>query len=417
MGVLTVSGVWFSVWWAPWVLLAAVVVVAAALIIVLARHRALRETVRRRNAMAPAPQLGNDGQWVLSVLRSASVVLDAEGEIVHASPAAYSLGLVRADELVSAAARELVAEVRATGQIVERELEIPRNVAGAATLLVRVRVAPIGRGRILVLAEDSTEAHRLDTIRRDFVVNVSHELKTPVSAIALLAETIQTAANDPAAVLRFSGQMQEEAQRLSVLVHEIIELARIQATGALADVRSVVLADVIAEAVAREKTAAEAKGIAVVAARADDVLVYGDQALLVTAVRNLLDNAISYSAANSRIGIGVREKAGMVEIAVVDQGIGISESDQARVFERFYRADPARSRVSGGTGLGLSIVKHIAADHGGSVSVWSMPGRGATFTLSVPAAGTSGLGEPGGAPQPDQGGSPGQVREAEGVPQ
>jgi two-component system sensor histidine kinase SenX3 len=220
-----------------------------------------------------------------------------------------------------------------------------------------------------------------------------------VGAISLLAETLSTAADDPEAVRKFSTQMQTEAQRLSSLVQEIIELSRLQDNGALADMRSVPLADVIAEVIDREKTAAAAKNITVVAAGAEDVLVYADAGLLTTAIRNLVDNAISYSPDRTRVGIGVREVGGMVEIAVVDQGIGVSEAEQARVFERFYRSDPARSRVTGGTGLGLSIVKHIAAGHGGDVSVWSSPKRGSTFTLRIPAADVTGEG-PGAADMP-----------------
>lgn len=337
-------------------------------------------------AVATAPELEDGLVRVLSVLRSAAVVLDADDDVLRASPPAYALGVVRNDAVAHASVREMVAEVRRDGVIREQELELPRGPIGSGTVLLQVRVAPLGRDRMLVLAEDRTEARRVEAIRRDFVVNVSHELKTPVGALALLAETVQDAADDPVAVRRFTERMQREATRLSALVHEIIELSRLQATGALSDVRTVQVADVVAEAVDRARTTAQAKNIVITVGGGEDSIVYGDHNLLVTAVRNLLDNAVSYSPPNTRVGVGVTQRAGLVEIAVVDQGIGIAADEQDRVFERFYRVDPARSRDTGGTGLGLSIVKHVAADHGGDVQMWSEPGKGSTFTLRIPAA-------------------------------
>ncbi|MDR2703903.1 MAG: two-component sensor histidine kinase [Cellulomonadaceae bacterium] len=351
----------------------------------------LAQTRRRENALRariPVPLLSDDAIRVLSILKAAAVLIDEDGDLVSASPSAYAFGLVRADEIAHEAIRDLVARVRAGEEIVEEEYELPRGAFSASAVMLLVRVANIGRGRILVLAEDQTEAHRIEAIRRDFVVNVSHELKTPVGAIQLLAETVNDAADDPEAVRRFTEQMAVEANRLSVLVQEIIELARIQSTGSLSDVKVVYLADVIAEAVARAQTAATAKNITIRTSGEADLMVYGDQALLTTAVRNLIDNAVTYSPASTRVGVGVKEVDGLVEIAVVDQGIGIGEADQKRIFERFYRTDPARSRHTGGTGLGLSIVKHIAHDHGGDITVWSAPKAGSTFTLQLPSAGT-----------------------------
>jgi two-component system sensor histidine kinase SenX3 len=323
---------------------------------------------------------------VLAVLRSAAVVLDEEDEVVRASPPAYALGIVRNDAVAHPAIQDLVREVRRDGVIREEELELPRGPIGSGTVLLQVRVAPVGRDKLLVLAEDRTEARRVEAIRRDFVVNVSHELKTPVGALALLAETVQDAADDPVAVRRFTERMQQEATRLSALVHEIIELSRLQVAGALQEVTTIRVRDVVDEAVDRARTTAQSKNITITVGGSADCLVYGDHNLLVTAVRNLLDNAVAYSGANTRVGVGVREVRGLVEIAVVDQGIGIAADEQDRVFERFYRIDPARSRDTGGTGLGLSIVKHVAADHGGDVQMWSEPGKGSTFTLRIPAA-------------------------------
>jgi two-component system sensor histidine kinase SenX3 len=346
----------------------------------------LSDREQHRMPARPDPALDGGLVRVLSVLRSVAVVLDADDDVLRASPPAYALGLVRGESIAHAAVRDLVVAVRKDGEIREQEIELPRGPIGSGTVLLQVRVAPLGANQVLVLADDRTEARRVEAIRRDFVVNVSHELKTPVGALALLAETMTGAADDPVAVRRFAERMQKEAGRLSALVHEIIELSRLQATGALSDVRTVAVADVVAEAVDRARTTAAAKNVVITAAGGQDALVFGDHSLLVTAVRNLLDNAVAYSPPNSRVGVGVRERDGLVEITVVDQGIGIAEGDQERVFERFYRVDPARSRDTGGTGLGLSIVKHVAADHGGDVQMWSQTGRGSTFTLRIPAA-------------------------------
>ncbi|RPF19793.1 two-component system sensor histidine kinase SenX3 [Myceligenerans xiligouense] len=344
------------------------------------------ERRQRSGPEAPAAELDHGLVRVLSVLRSAAVVVDDDDEVIRASPPAYALNVVRNDAIAHAAIREMVAQVRRDGMIRERELELPRGPVGSGTVLLQVRVAPLG-DRMLVLAEDRTEAARVEAIRRDFVVNVSHELKTPVGALALLAETVADAADDPVAVRRFTERMHREARRLSELVQEIIELSRLQSQGAVQKDIPVSVRAVVDEAVDRARTAAHAKNIAIMSGGALDSVVYGDHNLLVTAVRNLLDNAVAYSGPATRVGVGVTERRGLVEIAVVDQGVGIDESKQDRVFERFYRVDPARSRDTGGTGLGLSIVKHVAADHGGDVTMWSEPGRGSTFTLRIPSAG------------------------------
>ena len=344
------------------------------------------ERTLRRMPDEEAPELDEGLVRVLAVLRSAAVVLDAEGEVVRASPPAYALGVVRGDAIVHAAILDMISEVQRDGVIRDEELELPRGPVGRGMVMLQVRVAQVGPHHILVLAEDRTEARRIDAIRRDFVVNVSHELKTPVGALALLAETVQDAADDPVAVRRFTRRMQAEATRLSALVQEIIELSRLQVAGALQEVSTIPVRDVVDEAVDRARTTAQAKNIAITVGGTAEVLVYGDHNLLVTAVRNLLDNAVAYSAENTRVGVGVRERGGLVEIDVVDQGVGIAADEQDRVFERFYRVDPARSRDTGGTGLGLSIVKHVAADHGGDVQMWSEPGKGSTFTLRIPAA-------------------------------
>jgi len=357
------------------------------------------ERVQHSIPPLPEPELDEGLVRVLAVLRSAAVVLDDDDQVLRASPPAYVFGVVRDGRIAHPAVRELIEDVRRSGVIRDEELELPRGPVGRGTILVQVRVAQVGPHRLLLLVEDRTEARRVEAIRRDFVINVSHELKTPVGALVLLAETVEAAADDPEAVRRFSVRMQREATRLAALVHEIIELSRLQDAGALGAMTLVDVDQVIAEAVDRARTPASAKSITIDAGGDRGATVYGGHALLVTAVRNLLDNAVAYSGPGTHIGVGVRRAGDLVEIAVVDQGIGIAPRDQERVFERFYRVDPARSRDTGGTGLGLSIVKHIAADHGGDVVIWSQPGRGSTFTLRIPAAQLPPAAEPGSRPE------------------
>jgi two-component system sensor histidine kinase SenX3 len=350
-------------------------------VVVSGNRPAARRSLPIATEVGPLPEGAAD---VLNVLRSASVVLDANGGLVKTSPAAHAFGLVRGRELVHAELRAMAVEAASLGLVRERELELPRGPFGRGRLVVFARVAPLGRGLTLVLVEDRTEARRVEEIRRDFVANVSHELKTPIGALSLLAEAVTDAADDPDAVRHFANRMQRESMRLSKLVQEIIDLSRLQVADALHSPEPVGIDEVVSDAVDRVRLAAGAKGIEVVIGGDQGAVVYGDHALLVTAVRNLVDNAISYSEENTRVGVGVRRTAGVVEVVVSDQGLGIAAVEQDRIFERFYRIDPARSRATGGTGLGLSIVKHVAANHGGEVTLWSLPGQGSTFTLRLP---------------------------------
>jgi len=339
-------------------------------------------------APEPAPPELDEGvATVLSVLRSAAVVTTMDGRVVRASAAAHAYHLVRGDRVVHVELHDMLVRVARDGEIRETELELPGGALGRGTVLLEVRVAPLGARHLLLLAEDRTEARRVDAVRRDFVVNASHELKTPVGALALLAETVAEAADDPEAVRRFAARMKVEADRLAVLVHDILQLSRVQVGESKEDFVPVDVRALVGEAVDRARTSATARDITIEVG-GDPAVVLGDHDLLVTVVRNLLDNAVAYSEAGTRIGVGttVREAEGVVEIVVVDQGIGIPAEALSRLFERFYRVDPARSRDTGGTGLGLSIVKHVVADHGGEVTVWSEPGRGSTFTVRLPLA-------------------------------
>ncbi len=327
---------------------------------------------------------------VLSVLSSSAVVLDSEDRVLQASVAARAYGLVGGDELVVQELLALARQVRRDGEIREGDLEVSTRGANGRTTSLAVRVAPLaaavgGGGLVLLLIEDQTESRRVEEVRRDFVANTSHELKTPVGALALLAETVEDAADDPEAVRRFAGRMRQEAARLTNLVQDMITLSRIQAAEPVPDPVPVKLDDVVAEALDRCRMRASARGIELVATGGHGLSVLGDEDLLVTALRNLLENAVAYSPDKTRVDVSVRLAPGdAVEISVADQGIGIPERDLERIFERFYRVDPARSRATGGTGLGLAIVKHVTAAHGGKVTVVSTEGAGSTFILRLP---------------------------------
>ena len=327
---------------------------------------------------------------VLAVLLSSAVVLDSDDRVLSSSAAAREFGLVDSDRLVVGELLALARQVRREGMPREGEIDIMTTRFNGRATSFAVRVAPLGPavgdgGLILLLAEDQTESRRVDEVRRDFVANISHELKTPVGALALLAETVEEAADDPEAVLRFAGRMRQEASRLTDLVQDLIMLSRIQAAEPVPDPSPVVLDDVVAEAVDRCRMRATARGISLEVTGEHGVTILGDEDLLVTALRNLLENAVAYSPDKTRVAITTRTVSSwMAEISVTDQGIGIPERDRERIFERFYRVDPARSRATGGTGLGLAIVKHVTAAHGGNVAVWSQEGQGSTFTLRLP---------------------------------
>jgi two-component system sensor histidine kinase SenX3 len=327
------------------------------------------------------------------VLSSSAVVVDSEDRVLRASAAARAFGIVKGDRLMVSELLALARQVRRDGEIREGEFEVPVPRFGGRTTSFAVRVAPLsgtvgGGGLVLVLAEDQTESRRVEEVRRDFVANVSHELKTPVGALALLAETIEDAADDAEAVRRFAGRMRQEAARLTFLVQDLITLNRIQAAEPIPDPRTIEIDEVVAEALDRTRTKASARGIILESAGVLGTSVLGEEDLLVTALRNLLENAVVYSPEHTRVVVSVNKTGdGGAEISVTDQGIGIPERDLERIFERFYRVDPARSRATGGTGLGLAIVKHAAAAHGGRVTVHSVEGTGSTFTLWLPLRG------------------------------
>ena len=322
----------------------------------------------------------------VDILRAGVAILGPRDEVVYANPSATRLGLI-ADETgtptLSQTLSALVARVRRSGLAKDVELKLSRP--GDDPLGVRVRIAPLADSFIAVEVEDMTEAYQVARVRRDFVANVSHELKTPVGALRLLSEALLDATDDPQTAHRFAERIRHETARLGRLVDELLELSRLEGGEPLPNPELMPVDRIVTEVLDRCRTTASAKGISIDVQGSLGLKVHGTERLLVTALANLVDNAIAYSPANTTVTISTRLHDDHVEISVTDQGIGIAPEDQSRIFERFYRADPARSRATGGTGLGLAIVKHIATSHGGGVSVVSEPGHGSTFTLRLPA--------------------------------
>ncbi|MCU1411898.1 MAG: two-component sensor histidine kinase [Rhodoglobus sp.] len=370
-----------SAWLVPAALAFGVIVGAGVFAIVLIAARRGQRAVDVTSTAVP------DGvDQVLDALESAGVVIDPSNNVVKASPGALSLGLVWNSALVHPELTKLVDQVRRNGDPVSEELHLSRGPFGDATIYLGVRIARLGARYILLLAEDRTESFRLDEVRRDFVANISHELKTPIGAVGLLAEALVSASDEPEQVKRFAKRLTKESERLARITQEIIELSRLQATDALAKAELVDIDQVVAVAIDQNRVLAEAHKVQLVSGGDAGAEVYGDETLLAVALHNLVSNAIQYSPKSTRVGIGVSNREGVVEIAVTDQGVGIPDEDQDRVFERFFRTDPARSRNTGGSGLGLSIVKHAIQNHGGDVRVWSQPGHGSTFTIRLPEA-------------------------------
>jgi two-component system sensor histidine kinase SenX3 len=340
------------------------------------------------------------GRRSLDALRVGVLVLDADDRPVLANPSAHEMGLVRpgiagAPSVAHSLIRTLAGQVRRTGMRREVELDMPRGRA-LEPLGVHIRAVALGDGHVTVEALDVTESHRLNRVRRDFVANVSHELKTPVGALTLLSEALSEAmsetgtSKDTDAARRFAERIAHESARLGRLVTELLELSRLQGGEPLPAPDPVSIERVVAEVIDRTRTTAAAKGLEVIWTGARGLSAYGSESQLVTALANLVENAIAYTPEPPppkqpmQILVSTRASDDEVTISVTDHGIGIEAKDLDRIFERFYRADRARSRETGGTGLGLAIVKHIATNHGGSVHVASVAGEGSTFTLRLP---------------------------------
>jgi two-component system sensor histidine kinase SenX3 len=327
---------------------------------------------------------------LLHAIDAESVVVTSNDKVIYYSDGITTFNLIKDERIQNKELSNLVRAVRRSGAQQDATIELPRGPIGAGTHDLLVRVTSIGdEGLIAILIFDDSEMRRLDSIRRDFVANISHELKTPIGALSILSEAVLDASNDPEAIAKFASRMQSEAKRLSDLVQEIINLSRLQDDDPLKNGKAVVVGDAITEAIDQSRLNAEKRKINLVYEELDGATINGDRTQITMAIHNLIENAINYSPDSTRVAITLKVAEGIAEVAVSDQGIGIPEKDLERIFERFYRVDPARSRLTGGTGLGLSIVKHIATNHGGDVSLWSVEGAGSTFTIRFPLIATA----------------------------
>ncbi len=332
----------------------------------------------------------SDTQRLLTGVPGAAVLVDViTGRVVVASSDSFATGLVVRERIAVEQVSAMIEAVHRSAGLREQTVELPRPPYATGRIELLVRVAPVNETTVLVIAEDISGTRRIEDVRRDFVANVSHELKTPVGALSLLSEAVLEAADEPDEVRHFAGRMRIESARLAHLVTDLVDLSRLQGDDPMQYAQEVDIDSVLHEAVDSMRTTAQARNIDITVGGDHHAKVFGVESQLVTAVRNLLANAVAYSAEQTRISLGCRVAPGHCEITVTDQGMGIPSAELDRIFERFYRVDQARSRETGGTGLGLSIVKHVCQNHGGSVSVWSVEGEGSTFTLRLPTVGRS----------------------------
>ena len=324
---------------------------------------------------------------LLANIDAESIILDPRDLITFTSENLNNFNLHKDGRVNNEALQQLVRAVRRSGNIQEVTMELPRGPLGTGIHDLLVRVIPLNiDGLICILIFDDSEMRRLDAIRRDFVANISHELKTPIGALSILSEAVLGACDDPEAIVRFANRMQTESKRLTDLVQEIINLSRLQDDDPLKNAKLIDLNEVLLDAIDQSELNATARTIELVYSEQAMARIKGDQSQIIMAISNLIENAINYSPEGTRVAIALRVNDGLAEVSITDQGIGIPEKDLERIFERFYRVDPARSRATGGTGLGLSIVKHVATNHGGDVLVWSVENAGSTFTIRFPIA-------------------------------
>lgn len=367
---------------------------------------------------------------LVAVMPEALIVVDSLADVKYASPDVQRFDLIEDNAMTVAEIRDILRLVSTDSVVRERELAIPldrsartaaNNTGGrgieagktlpADTLYLHVRIGQIADDRFAIFLSDMSEQHRFEIMRRDFVTNVSHELKTPAGAISLLAETIESAADDPDAVRYFAGRISKESTRLTELVHRLIDLQKAQSATAMLNARRLSVLRVVREAINENQVNADSKHISLALSvngtavpvsdvasdggdasthGEDDVFIKADYETIKTAVKNLVENAVNYSPEHTTVAIGVSGDGTKATIRVVDQGIGIPAASLDRIFERFYRVDPARSRETGGTGLGLAITRHCVRDCGGTINVWSREGEGSTFTITLPQAGGDG---------------------------
>lgn len=325
----------------------------------------------------------------LAQVGGAAAVIGPHDEVLHSTVSARSMNIVRGSRIIEETVLEIVRESRQRSTELCRDIDVPGTATGRTAQHLTVRVGPLdAHGNIVLVVDDRAPLLRVEQTRRDFVANISHELKTPIGAIAILSEAVEGAADDPEAVRHFAGRLNKETARVSEMVSQIINLSRLQSDQPMMTPQQVDVFHVLADAVERNRELADSREVNLVVKAEPDLEIQGDPAQLTDAVSNLIHNAIVYSNPRARVAVSSRlvhdVDGDRADIAVADNGIGITDEDQRRIFERFYRVDYARSRDNGGTGLGLSLVKHIAQAHGGSVDVWSKVGQGSTFTLSIP---------------------------------
>lgn len=339
----------------------------------------------RRSEETPTRRIPAILAETLNHLDQDAVIL-APGEVaIFSTEGVDKLGLLKDGKIQSPELIALIRVVRRNSQMQTGKISIPRGPIGEGSRDLTVRVIDLKENdQILILLSDESEAERVHQVRRDFVANISHELKTPIGALSILSEAVQSAKSDPEAVTKFASRMQSESKRLSDLVQAIINLSRLQDSDPLQVPKELRVSDLISEAVDQCQTTSEARNIWVSVTDESDAVVLGDREQLIMALHNLIENAINYSPEKTKVSLTTKVENDIVEISIADQGIGIPEDELDRIFERFYRVDPARSRETGGTGLGLSIVKHVAIKHGGEVKVWSSPAVGSTFALRLP---------------------------------
>lgn len=347
-------------------------------------HVKFKRSAGSNSEQSAIPQILIDS---LEVLEDEAIILAPNDTAIYLTDGVESLNIIRDSRLAIDELLAIVRVVRRTGNNQVGKIEVPRGPIGEGRHELTVTVALLGEESfVLILIRDESEATRIDEIRRDFIANISHELKTPIGALSLLSEAVLGAKDDPESVTKFATRMQSEAKRLTDLVQEIISLSKLQDSDPLREPQECVVEDLIKEAIDQCETLAESRNVAVASIDIENVIIMGDREQLIMAIHNLIENAVNYSPEGTKVSVTTKLEDGIIEISVTDQGIGIPEAEQARIFERFYRIDPARSRLTGGTGLGLSIVKHIAAKHGGEIKLWSSEGIGSTFSLRLPIA-------------------------------
>lgn len=340
---------------------------------------------RRREEVGAPNELPAILLNTLTYLNEDSLILAPGEVVVFKTPGVDKMGILKDGRFENSELLATVRVVRRSNLKQTGRIDVPRGPIGEGKHELTVTVLPLTENQyVLVLLSDESEAQRIHDVRRDFVANISHELKTPIGALSLLSEAVLGSKDEPESVVKFATRMQSESKRLTDLVQEIINLSKLQDSDPLQEAEPILVSSIVEEAIDQSHINAESRGVSISFFEESPAVILGDREQLTMALQNLIENAINYSPENTKVTVTSRVKNQIVEIAVTDQGIGIPEADLLRIFERFYRVDPARSRQTGGTGLGLSIVKHVAAKHGGDVKVWSAQNVGSTFTLMLP---------------------------------